>query len=355
MRENNHLDFTGQKFFAGIDVHKKSWTVTVRHNDMELKTFSMNPSPEELRSYMDRRYPGASCYSVYEAGYCGFWIHRALREMGFNNIVIHPADVPTSHKEKTIKTDKVDSRKLARELEKSNLRGIYIPDEFHQQLRSLSRLRFHQVQDCTRVKSRIKGHLYTYGVPMPSHRDLTHWSGGFISWLESIEFSYAPAKDYLRLCIEELQQHREHLLETTRLLREYCKVDPIAEKIRYLRSVPGIGFVVAVTFYSEIVDINRFPTLDHLASYVGLVPYMNSSGERDSDGEITNRRNRYLRSLITEAAWVAVRNDPALLLAFSKLTLRMKKQDAIIRIARKLLSRVRYVWKNQKPYVTATT
>jgi transposase len=355
MCQNNHLDFTGQKFFVGIDVHKKSWTVTIRHNDMQIKTFSMNPSPDELRSHMDRHYPGASCYSVYEAGYCGFWIHRSLQHLGINNIVIHPADVPTTHKEKTTKTDKVDSRKLARELEKSNLKDIYIPDEFHQQLRSLCRLRYHQVQNCTRVKNRIKGHLCTYGIPIPSHRELTHWSGNFIRWLESIEFSYDPAKDYLRLCIEELQQHRERLLEITRLLRKYCKENRINEKVRYMRSVSGIGFVVAVTFYTEIIDMNRFPTLDHLASYVGLVPYMSSSGERDSDGQITNRHNLYLRSLITEAAWVAVRKDPALLLAFSKLTLRMKKQDAIIRIARKLLNRIRYVWKNQKPYVTATT
>ena len=355
MVENNHLDFTGQKFFVGIDNHNKSWTVTIRNSQMHLKTFSMNPSPDELSSYMHRHYPGGSYYSVYEAGYNGFWIHRQLEALGLKNIVVHPADVPTTHKEKTTKTDKVDSGKLSRELEKSNLKGIYIPDEFHQQLRSLCRLRYHQVQNCTRVKNRIKGHLRTYGITIPPHRDLTHWSGNFIKWLESVRFSYEPANDYLRLCIEELQQHRERLSETTRLLRKYCKTDPIDQKIRYLCSVSGIGFVVAVTFYSEIIDINRFPTLDHLASYVGLVPYLNSSGERDSDGEITNRRNRYLRSLITEAAWVAVREDPALLLSFSKLTLRMKKQDAIIRIARKLLNRIRYVWKNQKPYVIATT
>ena len=131
MRQDNHLDFTGQKFFVGIDVHKKSWTVTIRHNDMEIKTFSMNPSPDELRSYMDRpacaqhadrHYPGGSYHSVYEAGYCGFWIHRSLEQLGINNIVIHPADVPTTHKEKTTKTDKVDSRKLSRELEKANLK-----------------------------------------------------------------------------------------------------------------------------------------------------------------------------------------------------------------------------------------
>ena len=59
------------------------------------------------------------------------------------------------------------------------------------------------------------------------------------------------------------------------------------------------------------------------------------------------------RHLIGEAVWIAIRKDPALLLAFNQLTRRMKKQDAIIRIAKKLLRRIRYVWKNQTPYVLA--
>ena len=60
MRENNHLDFTGQKFFVGIDNHNKSWTVTIRNNQIHLKTFSMNPFPDELSIYMHRHYPGGS-------------------------------------------------------------------------------------------------------------------------------------------------------------------------------------------------------------------------------------------------------------------------------------------------------
>ncbi len=98
MSENNHLDFTGQKFFLGIDSHNKISAVTIRNNEMELKTFSMNPSPDGLSSYMHRHYPRASYYSAHEAGYCGFWIHRELTQLGFKSIVVHPADVPTTHK-----------------------------------------------------------------------------------------------------------------------------------------------------------------------------------------------------------------------------------------------------------------
>jgi len=84
-----------------------------------------------------------------------------------------------------------------------------------------------------------------------------------------------------------------------------------------------------------------------------LVPSVHSSADKTSELGLTQRRNRYLRHLIVEASWVAIRKDPALLLAFNQLTRRMKKQDAIIRIAKKLLRRIRHVWKNQKPYVMA--
>lgn len=76
------IDYTDEEFFLGIDVHKKSWKVTVRINGMELKTFSMDRSPEQLYRYMHKRYPGGSYYSVYEAGFCGYWIDRELRRLG---------------------------------------------------------------------------------------------------------------------------------------------------------------------------------------------------------------------------------------------------------------------------------
>ena len=94
----------------------------------------MDPSPEQLSNYMNHNYPGGTYTSAYEAGFSGFWIHRRLEQLGFNNMVVHAADIPTTHKEKTRKTDKIDSRKIARELESNSLNGIYIPNEYQQQL-----------------------------------------------------------------------------------------------------------------------------------------------------------------------------------------------------------------------------
>jgi transposase len=351
MKQITKLHFERQKFFTGIDVHKNRWVVTIRTNGTELGTFSMNPSPLDLYRHMRRNYPGGEYYSVYEAGFCGYWIHGELQRFGFHNIVVNPLDIPTTHKEKTNKMDSVDSRKLCRELEKGSLRGIYIPDELHQQLRSLCRLRYRVMENLTRVKNRIKSYLHIHGIEIPGRDEMSHWSGYFIQWLDSLEFSHESGRDYLRFCTEELHEHRNRLAFIVCSLRKYCTKYNIHETINYLRTIPGIGFLTAMTFYVEVMDIGRFRTLDHLCSYVGLIPSVKSSGDKKIDRGLTSRRNRYLRYLIIEAAWIAVRKDPALTMAFARLTRRMTRQEAIVRIAKKLLNRIRYVWKNQKPYV----
>jgi transposase len=111
----NELDFKGQNIYVGIDVHLKSWSVTVLSEHSVQKRFSQNPDAESFHRYLTGNYPGAHYHSVYEAGFCGFWIHRRLVELGINNIVVNPADVPTMGKEKLQKTDTVDCGKLARE------------------------------------------------------------------------------------------------------------------------------------------------------------------------------------------------------------------------------------------------
>jgi transposase len=351
MDQNNKIDFRNQKFFIGMDVHLKNWKITIRNNGLLLKTFSMNPSAFELYRYLNKHYPGGEYHSVYEAGFSGYWIHRDLIDLGVHSIVVHPADVPTTDKEKKTKTDIIDSQKLARELENGGLKSIYIPDRVHQQLRALQRLRQKQVQHSTRIKNRIKGHLYLNGINIPPRHEISHWSGPFIRWLKTLEFPAPAGNDYLRLCIEELEICRKRIAQIIKLLRNYSHEYGIEPIVDLLMSVPGIGFVTAIAFYTELIDINRFRNFNCLCAYVGLMPSVHDSGEKESARGITQRRNGILRCLIIEAAWKAIHVDPALLYCFNQLIRRMKKQEAIIRIARKVLNRLRYAWKNRQPYV----
>ena len=107
-----------------------------------------------------------------------------------------------------------------------------------------------------------------------------------------------------------------------------------------------------MVFLTEIVDIKRFKDIDHLSSYFGLIPGENSSGDTQLHTGISPRHNANLRVLLIESSWIAVRKDPALLMSFNKLSKRMPKNKAIIRIARKLLNRIHYVLKNHCYYET---
>jgi len=351
IQSTNQPDFTDQKIYIGIDVHKKSWKISIRTNSMELKTFSMNPSPAELAFHLHQRYPKAQYYSVYESGFCGFWIDKELRKYGINNIIVNAADVPGTSKERIFKNDSVDCRKLSRELEKGSLNAIYVPDDYQESLRSLCRLRYSLTKEQVRIKTRIKSLCSYYGIQLPLNSQQNNWSGKFIITLENICFNNTEAKQTLDILIEELKSKKIKLAFITKQLLQSTRKSEAYQTIQRLCSIPGISFITAVTIFTEIMDINRFKRLDDFCSFVGIVPATASSGERNKTLGLTNRQSKYLRYLVLEASWVAIRHDPALTSKFGELTRRMAKQKAIIRIAKKLLSRIRYIWMNNIDYV----
>ena len=339
------------RFVIGLDVHKNKWSVTIRALNMELKTFSMEPSPAALAKHLRKNYPKGEYYSVYEAGFCGFWIHRELCDLGICNVVVNPADVPTSDKERDKKTDPRDSRKLARELQNGSLEPLYVPGLEDEHLRTLCRARRKCRQQCCRVMQRIRSLLAFGGEDAP---DETAWSGAFIQELERQHSGDRADHSVMRFFIAELKEHRQRHAQIIRELRRFLRASKHAETIRLLMTVPGIGFVSAATFVTEVIDVNRFSKVDHLYSMIGLVPSTDSSGDRAGVKGLSRRKNGYLpKHLIFEAAWTAVRKDPELLACYAALLTRMPPCRAIVRIAKKLVNRIRFVWKNQQPYQTA--
>jgi transposase len=347
------INFKGQNVYAGIDIHLKSWKVTIMLESREHKTFSQDPSAETLSNYLRKNFPGASYYSAYEAGFCGFSAHRELEKFKISNIVVNPADVPTTDKEKKQKEDKRDSRKIAKSLKNGELTGIYVPGKGMEELRGLVRYRKTLVKEISRNKCRIKSFLHFNGIKIPLELDnpSKHWSGRFTQWLKNIELSTAHGKMVLEDTLDTADHLRKKLLKVNRHLRQINKEGEHAAKLRLLQSVPGIGLITSITLLTEMEDILRFKNLDQLCSFVGLVPSTNSSGEKDKVGRITRRSNRFLRSIIVEAAWMASRLDPSLAYSFGQLCKRMESTEAIIRIAKKLLNRIRYVMKNETEYV----
>ncbi len=347
------LDFSGQHLYVGMDVHKKSWSICILTKQFEHKTFTQPPDPSVLANYLYRNFPGAAYHAVYEAGYSGFWIHDQLREKGIECIVVNPADVPTKDKERAGKTNKVDCRKLARSHRNGELVGIYVPTRIKIEDRSLLRTRQSMVKKQTRCKNQIKSMLAFYGIHLPADIVYRNWASKFIKWLEAIRMEKASGNVSFMVHLHELHHIRGIIVELNRNIRSLSRTDEYRVNAQLLKKVSGISTLTAMTFLTELCNINRFGSLDKLASYVGLIPNTDSSGEKDTTTGITHRRNQLLRHLIIESAWIAVRKDPALLMAFERLCKNMPRTRAIVRIARKLLNRIRYVLKNQKEYVPA--
>jgi transposase len=281
MKQNNKLSFAGQDIYVGIDIGKKSWTTTILTKHLELETFNQPPEPDVLLGHLRKNFLGAHYLCAYEAGYFGFWICEYLRDHGVDCIVVHAADIPTKDKERRNRNDRVDSRKLARNLRNGELISLYVPSRQSQEDRSLARMRMQMVCKQTRCKNQIKSFLSFYGIKTPERFIRSRWSNGYISYLESLEFDSESAKHALSALLLELRHLRQTICDLTRSIRNLARQEPYNRIVPYLDSVPGIGIVTAMVLLTEIVDIERFKNLDHLASYVGLIPGEDSSGDQE--------------------------------------------------------------------------
>jgi transposase len=347
--KNNKVDFNGQEISVGLDVHKEKVIVNTYFKGITLGKFRTDPICSQLVKRLKKEYPGAKIKCVYEAGFSGFSLQRQLQQAGIECIVVNPADVPTKHKEKDKKTDKVDAKKLARELSKGNLDAIYIPTPEQESLRALNRLRYQLGKDERRVKNRIISLLDFLGI---QELNDGYWSNRYIQSLCELPMPFATSRLTLDGLIEELKFLRSEIAKTVKKLRSSINGQEYSRKIiNNLISVPGVGFIIASTFYTEIMDIYRFKRLAPLSAYIGLSPSTDSSGEKERIKGLSKRQNRILRYMLIEAAWTAIRRDPALLACYGQLCKRMKGTNAIIRIAKKLLNRLMFVWKNEQNYV----
>ena len=113
---------------------------------------------------------------------------------------------------------------------------------------------------------------------------------------------------YFNLTIQLMRSRLDINCQLRKCIRKYDR-----ELYDLLRTIPGIGPFTAITLITELEDIKRFRHINHLASFVGLVSRMNQSGDIEWTGDLTFRCNHYLRTMIVEASWTAIRMDPILM------------------------------------------
>lgn len=346
--------FENETVYIGLDVHKRSWNAAIYLNEQFIRNIHQPPTPQALYHYLQHSYPQANYVCAYECGKFGYWIQRELQQLGVECIVVNPADIPSSHKDEVYKTDSRDARGIAHALSSGQLKSIYIPYEEQEADRHLVRQRKKIWGDLGRCKNRIKGFLDYKGIIVPSQYDNANWSRNFINWLGKLEFEYSSNRVTLNFLLTEMELLRKELLSISNQVRKLMRSKKYNKLYYLLRSVTGIGPLTAALLITEIGDMKRFKNFYHLNSFIGLMPMEHSSGERELKGRITVRKHRQLRSDLVECAWTAKRTDPALALYYSQQIKRGKNgKAAIVKVARKLLSRIRYVWLSGEEYQTA--
>ena len=334
--------------WIGIDFHKKTWRIHFRSDRFSGNPFSMEPDPDLLYLKVVSEYSDYEVEVVYECGCFGYWAHRKFVSYGWKSVVVNPCDIPRVNKQKFTKTDSIDARNLSKLLKAGLLKSVTIPDIEREQLRSLFRRRVQTVMNTRSVKNRLKAQLLYYGIKIPTEMDNASWSKNFKQWVKEINWEYETGRYMMLSNIKQVEYLHYETNEISTQLRKYCRQNHKKE-YDLLQSVPGIGPLTAICFISEVGNISRFRNFKQLACLVGMMPTTYQSSDTSRTQGLTPRALRIMRSYLVESAWQAVRIDPVLR-EYYKSHKGKKSNDIIVKVARKLLSRMYGVLRTETEY-----
>jgi transposase len=336
----------GEELFVGIDLHKHRWHVTIRAADIEIFSSSIAGRWQELKKVLNR-YKGCRIHAVYEAGFLGFWLFDHLTSYGVDCIVTPPSLIPQEHGNR-VKTDRLDSRKLARLLAKGLLKNIWVPSAEERFHRQVIRRRRQLVGDRVRTQNRIKSELYFYGIDLPASHG--QWSQVYFTNLQRIKFNNRWMQQSFNQLLEQYEFLSAQIDKQTQLLKQLAQLPLYRDRVKILRSIPGIGLLTAMEILLELQDISRFRRAEQLAAYVGLTPSQYSSADKIRMGRITGAGKNTVRSALVESCWQLIRKDKAMRKRYEQIKARAGGKRAIVAVSRKLLLCIRRLLLDHRPY-----
>ena len=349
--QNRKVLVRGREVFIGVDVHKESWHVTARTEGEEVFHGGIPSQYHTLRKLLDR-FKDCKVKVAYEAGPCGFWLYDRLTEDGIEAIVVPPSLIPIESGNK-VKTDKRDSRKLAKLLENNMLKRVYVLKEEDRVDRELLRTRRQIVEHRNDVARQIKSKLLFYGIRSPFSAK-GRWTKQYLRWVKGLIFEREVLKVSFQSLIELYEYLSVQLVKMNKKVIELSRSEKYLDKVRLLRSVPGIGVLIGMELLVELPEMERFKSGDELASYVGLTPSEFSTGQYVRQGRITRCGNKRVRTCAVEGSWVLITKDRLMWGRYRRLKAMKGAKRAIIAIARMLMIRVRRILLSREPYRVGT-
>jgi transposase len=341
----------GKEIFVGLEDSKKTWKIAVRCDRMLIHQASMEAKYPALLGYLRNKFPGCAIHVIYEAGLKGFNLYDLLVKDGIDCIVI-PPHLVTEPKITKVKTDKRDARRLALILENHDYADpCHVPDRERREDRQVSRTLIGIQKDIIRTRNRIHRLLDFHGIEVSSPR----WGRTEFRALKQLSLD-EPLRISLDVLLDQLEELWARQIVLRSALRALCRKERYRKAFEIARSMPGIGWLSAIRLILEFgEDLSHFTSGKKIASFVGLTSSEHSTGETERKGRITGMGSGFVRALLVENAWVAIRKDRVLLSKFSRVWRSSgSKKKAIVAVARMMIVRFRACVTAGAPYRIGT-
>ncbi len=263
--------------YVGLDVHKESIAVSVAEaNGGELRYLGeIANTPEALDKLVKQlRRGGANLSFCYEAGPCGYGIHRQLTDLGWDCQVVAPSLIPKKAGDR-IKTDRRDSLMLARLHRAGELTAVWVPDGAQEALRDLTRAREDMKHLQRQAKQRLLAFLLRHG---KRYDGKSNWTLAHYRWMEEVKFDHPVQQIVFQEYIDTVKAMSKRVEALDKQIGSAASESIFWPVIEGLMALRGVNLLTATTVVVEIGDLRRFASAPQLMAYLGLVPSEHSSG-----------------------------------------------------------------------------
>jgi transposase len=321
----------------GCDYHPSFQQIALVDNETgEVQERRLMHREEAEQFYRSLATAGAKVRVGMEASGHAGWFERLLAELNFELWIGDAAKIAAKRVRKQ-KTDRLDAQHILKLMLKDDFPKIWVPSWENRDVRQLLWHRHRMVQTRTRIMNQLQAAALNEGLRYKKKL----WRKTGRQQLDSLPLAHWASRRRHDL-LEVLDRINPTIAELTQAIEQEAEKCPEAQR---LMTHPGVGSLTALAFVLIIGQADRFSCGKQIASYLGLVPAEDSSGERQRLGHISKQGNSLLRFLLVEAAQVTVRCDPRWRNQFFHLAMRRGRKIAKVAMARRLAVRLYWMWR----------
>ena len=295
--------------YIGMDVHTSNYTLcsldpgygVKKDNYFAEVQFTNNFVTNVVNYVSNLKKKMKDCEFVcgYEAGCLGYSTYKDLTKAGIKCVIMAPSTMAVQKGGKKVKNDRRDARVIAQCLAYQTYKEVYVLSEHDEAVRGYLRMRDSHKKELKRIKQQIIAFCTGHGLFSPTK---SNWTVAHLKWLKDLKFNDPVEQEILNEYLSSLTFLSDKIKAMDVRIEELASEKQYCENVKKLRCIKGIETNVALTLLAEIGDFNRFSKPTDFASYLGLIPGEQSSGDKVRGTGITKAGNSTLRQKLTEAA-----------------------------------------------------